>query len=287
MADDPPYMPLYFGDILKLTLFWSGEERALLMLLLAVQWWHGPLPFDLLKLASAIKYDEQSFLALWNGHVHEVFTEREGGFIHEDTEARRRSVAKMSDARRAAGQASGKARRARPASLLEQTGDGLIEQNSEGDVRTKPRTNGSAYVRTSIQSNPNQSKQNQGPQFSEPHAAEGASSSPPLPSGADPPPPATANGPANTRAKPAPRSRRLPAGYAIEPWREWAAENTPSVNFDAEIAMLRDHEFRDAHSDWDAVVRNWLRRAAKQTKRSGEEHLTRYERHKRRLYGDA
>lgn len=28
-----------------------------------------------------------------------------------------------------------------------------------------------------------------------------------------------------------------------------------------ELAMMRDHQFRDAHSDWSAVARNWLRRS--------------------------
>jgi uncharacterized protein YdaU (DUF1376 family) len=287
MADDPPYMPLYFGDILKLTLYWRGEERALLILLLAVQWWHGPLPFDLAKLASAIQYDEATFLALWNGRVHTLFDETAAGYVNADTEVRRFAVARMSIARRAAGQASGKARRAKTAGTLEQTDDSLLEQRSEHAARTKPRTNGRVYARTSIQSNPIQSKQTQEPQLSESPSAEGTISSPALPSGADPPPPASATARANGNDRSPSRRRRIPAHHPTEPLREWAREHTPTVNFDAELALIRDHEFRDPHSDWDAVVRNWLRRAAKQTKQTGEQHLTRYERHKRRLYGDA
>lgn len=79
----------------------------------------------------------------------------------------------------------------------------------------------------------------------------------------------------------------MPAEHPTEPLRAWAREHTPNVDFDAEIAQLRDHEFRDPHSDWDAVVRNWLRRAAKErTRASGGERLTRFEQHKRRLYGE-
>lgn len=77
----------------------------------------------------------------------------------------------------------------------------------------------------------------------------------------------------------------MPADHPTEPLRSWAEEHTPNVNFDAEIAQLRDHEFRDPHTDWDAVVRNWLRRAEKETSRRGNDQLTRFERHKRRLYG--
>lgn len=78
----------------------------------------------------------------------------------------------------------------------------------------------------------------------------------------------------------------MPTDHPTEPLRAWASEHTPRVNFDAEMAMLRDHEFRDAHSDWDAVIRNWLRRAAKQPHDQAIGRLTRFEQHKRRLYGE-
>ena len=58
-----------------------------------------------------------------------------------------------------------------------------------------------------------------------------------------------------------PKRRRMPADYDAEPMRTWARENTPGVDFDREIAKLRDHQFRDAHSDWGAVIRNWMRKA--------------------------
>lgn len=293
MSNDHAYMPLYFGDLLKQTMFWSGEERSLLILLQATQWWNGALPFDLSKIADAIKYDQGTFLALWNGRVHTLFVETETGYVNEETEERRRAVARMSGARRAAGKASGKVRRARGAQRQnsaadpEQTDDGLLEQNREHVVRTKPRTNGSAYVRTPIHSNPIQSNPHHEPQPSESPTPDAGSSSPSPPSGADPPPAASATTGKNGRDRGPPRQRRLPADYPTEPLRPWAREHTPRVNFDAEIAMLRDHEFRDAHSDWDAVVRNWLRRAEKQTTRESDQRLTSYERHKRRLYGDA
>lgn len=291
--NDHPYMPLYFGDVLKQTLYWSGEERSLLILLLAAQWWNGALPRDLSKLASAIQYREETFRALWNGRVHTLFVDKPEGYIHEDTEVRKRAVSKMSGARRAAGKASGKARRARAdgrtnsEGVLEQRDDDVFEQDSEHDVQTKPPTPGGAYARTPIQSNPIQSKPDQEPQRSESRDAGADITSPSAPSGADPPPAATATARENGNGRAAPRRRRMPPDHPTEPLRAWASEHTPRVNFDAEMAMLRDHEFRDAHSDWDAVIRNWLRRAAKEKNRSGDEQLTRFERHKRRLYGDA
>ena len=306
--NEHPYMPLYFGDVLRKTLYWRGEERSLLILLMAAQWWNGPLPLDLSKLADAIQYNDATFRNLWDGRVHSLFIETPNGFIYPELEDHRRTVTRMSSARRAAGRASGKARRARSEpresstdadGVLEQKAIGLLEQRKEHDVQTKPRTNGGGFARTPIQSNPNQSKPDPEPPLSGSASVVGKSTSQPVlplepdvepasaPSSADPPPAATASpGPTVAGKSPA-RRRRLPADYSTEPWRVWARENTPRVDFDAEVAMLRDHEFRDAHSDWDAVIRNWLRRAEKQPRAQGEGRLTRFEQHKRRLFGDA
>jgi uncharacterized protein YdaU (DUF1376 family) len=284
---DPPYMPLYLGDVLKQTLYWTGEERALLILLYAAQWWNGPLPLDLSKLATALQFDDATFRELWHGRVHTLFEETPNGFINEDLEIRRQTVARMSGVRRAAGKASGKARRERTDRNDDGVGDDMFEQNTEHGVRTHHGMNGGSGVRTSIQSNPIHPNPDQPPQIFElasGHQNNQAALSPSEADGSpdEPPPVATA-----TRGKAATRRRRIPADHPTEALREWARSNTPHVNFDAELALIRDHEFRDPHSDWDAVIRNWLRRAEKQKPRSTDEHLTRYERHKRRLYGDA
>lgn len=63
------------------------------------------------------------------------------------------------------------------------------------------------------------------------------------------------------RARP---SRRMPDGYVPnEATLSVGAELgfTPG-EIDRELSKIRDHQFRDAHTDWDAVTRNWLRRAA-------------------------
>lgn len=52
----------------------------------------------------------------------------------------------------------------------------------------------------------------------------------------------------------------MPAGYApSESVRQWAREKAPDVDFEAEYAACRDYEFKHARSDWDAVLRGWLR----------------------------
>jgi hypothetical protein len=53
-------------------------------------------------------------------------------------------------------------------------------------------------------------------------------------------------------------SRRCPPDWEpSEQHREIAAEE--GVDFDRELAKMRDHEFANPRKDWDATFRNWLR----------------------------
>jgi 5-methylcytosine-specific restriction endonuclease McrA len=55
--------------------------------------------------------------------------------------------------------------------------------------------------------------------------------------------------------------RRMPVEYQpSEILRCWAAEKCPLVNLEATLETIRDHEFKVARSDWDAVIRNWMRK---------------------------
>jgi len=63
------------------------------------------------------------------------------------------------------------------------------------------------------------------------------------------------------RARARAPARRVPSDFQITPeMRKWAKEVCPQVNVDRETESLRDHEFRNAHSDWPAVWRQWMRR---------------------------
>jgi hypothetical protein len=56
------------------------------------------------------------------------------------------------------------------------------------------------------------------------------------------------------------RARRVPADWEPKPdHRELAIQR--GVDLDVEITKMRDHEFKDPRSDWDAAARNWLRNA--------------------------
>ena len=70
--------------------------------------------------------------------------------------------------------------------------------------------------------------------------------------------------------------RRRPARRMPDDWMPsvalcaWAVAECPLVDMTAELRTIRDHEFKVAHTDWDATVRNWLRREQKEmTRRSG------------------
>jgi uncharacterized protein YdaU (DUF1376 family) len=60
------------------------------------------------------------------------------------------------------------------------------------------------------------------------------------------------------------KARRCPADWApsLQIMEVGLTEGLGEGQIERQLAMMRDHEFRDAHSDWDAVARNWLRRAA-------------------------
>ena len=60
-----PYMPLYMGDLLASTSEWSGEERALYLLLLAHQWALGSLPADPERIRYLSGYSPENFFPLW------------------------------------------------------------------------------------------------------------------------------------------------------------------------------------------------------------------------------
>lgn len=56
----------------------------------------------------------------------------------------------------------------------------------------------------------------------------------------------------------------LPSDFAIsESVRAWAEKSAPQVNIDRELETFRDYWWGNGKkmSDWDAVLRNWIRRA--------------------------
>lgn len=60
-------------------------------------------------------------------------------------------------------------------------------------------------------------------------------------------------------------AKRMPIEYQPSVMLQtWAATECPLVDFERELQVIRDHEFGHTHSDWDATVRNWMRREQKQ-----------------------
>jgi uncharacterized membrane protein YgcG len=59
-------------------------------------------------------------------------------------------------------------------------------------------------------------------------------------------------------------SRRMPKDYQFTDAEEQELRSLAGecgVNFETELAQMRDYEFRNPRSDWPATARNWLRKA--------------------------
>ncbi len=58
-------------------------------------------------------------------------------------------------------------------------------------------------------------------------------------------------------------SRTCPPSFALTPEIvAWAKDQHPAVDVQVELDKFRDHEFKQAHSDWPKAFRNWVRRAS-------------------------
>lgn len=57
-------------------------------------------------------------------------------------------------------------------------------------------------------------------------------------------------------------SKRCPTDFEVTgDLREWARINYPGVNLDRETAKFRDHEYKQAKTDWRAAWRTWISKA--------------------------
>jgi hypothetical protein len=62
-------------------------------------------------------------------------------------------------------------------------------------------------------------------------------------------------------------AKRCPPDFELTAdLRAWAADAVPGVDVQGETEAFRDHEFRAGHTDWQGTWRNWMRRAAKDSR---------------------
>lgn len=72
----------------------------------------------------------------------------------------------------------------------------------------------------------------------------------------------TVNEPSTKKERVRP-AKRVPAEFDVTAdLRAWAAEEVPRVDIDSETKRFRDHEWKQARTDWPAAWRNWMRRAS-------------------------
>jgi phage replication O-like protein O len=88
------------------------------------------------------------------------------------------------------------------------------------------------------------------------------------------------NNPPNPPAKRG--SKRVPEDFAVTPdMLEWAQKTVPSVDVEFETGNFRDHEYKQAHTDWPAAWRKWMRNALKFSGKAVEQ-----PRKKQKMLGD-
>lgn len=97
-----PFFPLFLGDLLTATTRWTGEERALYVLLLAYQWFDGPLPKEPASIALTVQYRLDRFLELW-ARVRTKYVETDEGLINLRLEEHRAKAQRISDGRSRSG----------------------------------------------------------------------------------------------------------------------------------------------------------------------------------------
>lgn len=114
-----PFFPLFFGDLLAATSRWNGEQRALYVMLLAYQWFNGPLPADEAELALMAQYPPERFAQLWP-RVRGKFVETEDGLINERCEEHRAKAQTISERRARAGSLGGQSTQAKAREELQQ-----------------------------------------------------------------------------------------------------------------------------------------------------------------------
>ena len=103
-----PYLALFPGDVLRETIPWTGEQRALLVLLMMYAF-ATDLPADESEVARIIQYDPKQFRELWPT-VKTAFNVLDGKLVHADVEKHRDRAARTRHARIEAGKRGAKAR---------------------------------------------------------------------------------------------------------------------------------------------------------------------------------
>jgi uncharacterized protein YdaU (DUF1376 family) len=120
-----PWFPFFPNDFFGGTTLWSGDERGLYLLLLAVQWQDGALPSDLKKLVRGINYDPDRFAAEWPT-VSTKFDLTSEGLVNRRLEEHRSHAESVHEKRSTSGRLGG-----RP------------KKQTAKQTESEPKTNGS------------------------------------------------------------------------------------------------------------------------------------------------
>lgn len=155
-----PYFPLFFGDLLTATPRpkWKGQHRSLYIILLAHQWFYGPIPNTPAEIADMCDYPLDEFIRLWQV-VGSKFVPCDGGLINLRCEEHREKAAKISKKRSTAGKKGGETTKQKAKQTGQQNGQQIGQQTGkQNGQQTEGQTGGqlaTPFARPSIPSHPN------------------------------------------------------------------------------------------------------------------------------------
>lgn len=149
------HFPLFLGDLLTATTRWKGPQRSLYILLLAYQWFDGPIPRTPKEIAEMCGYPLDEFERLWEV-VGRKFVECDGGLINLRCEAHREKVSTISNKRASAGKKGGQTTKQKAKQTRQQTGQQNDEQTGQQTGVAKEDAVAGSFAGPSnpIQSNP-------------------------------------------------------------------------------------------------------------------------------------
>lgn len=137
MKSKQPFLPLFFGDLLAATPRWKGPQRSLYILLLAYQWFDGPIPNSPSEIADMCGYPLDEFEKLW-AIVGRKFVPCEGGLMNLRCEEHRIKAERISKKRATAGKKGGQTTKAK----LQQTGKQIGRQTERQTEQQKGEQTG-------------------------------------------------------------------------------------------------------------------------------------------------
>jgi uncharacterized protein YdaU (DUF1376 family) len=153
------YMPLFVGDFLAATAEWAGEDQALYLLLLALQWSVGSLPADAKALRRMTRYELRSWACSWAVISHKFPVCEDGRRRNQRLEIHREYAQEQHRKRVAAGQRGAEVRYSNASSNAIAQLESCYTKGAMPSNPTQPKPEARRVSRSGKQGSPKQEHQ--------------------------------------------------------------------------------------------------------------------------------